>query len=116
MLFGQYLLEAEVVSEEQLLEALLVQQERRTSLPRLAFESGIVDRSSCLGALHSDDSPGFVDGLAATNQLSPFQLERLISLWRKSAPPLGMLLVELGFISDEERIAALSEFSLCPLR
>ncbi len=112
MFFGQYLLAKAAINREALLDALDRQRRSNLSLPELALQQGLIDRSranSIMVQYRMSDAPIEVI-LEQTGGLSPEQIQRLQNKQRSSWLRIGAALVEGGHLSDEEIATHLADY------
>lgn len=113
MRFGEFLVSRGTITPQQLVRALSVQHQRRPFIPELVARLGMVSNSDvAFFAEDAVDGEGrFLDWLKRTGRITDSDLQEIVRRWRRSAPPLGELLVELGEITSDERDSLLEEFS-----
>ena len=102
--FGQYLLAKSAIGREALLDALDRQRRSNLSLPELALQQGLIDRSqanSIMVFYRMSNAPIEVI-LEETGGLSSEQIHRLQNKQRSSWLRIGAALVEGGHLSEEE--------------
>ncbi len=112
MFFGQYLLAKAAINREALLDALDRQRRSNLSLPELALQQGLIDRSranSIMVQYRMSDAPIEVI-LEQSGGLSPEQVQRLQNKQRSSWLRIGAALVEGGHLSDEEIATHLADY------
>jgi CheY-specific phosphatase CheX len=112
MFFGQYLLAKAAINREALLDALDRQRRSNLSLPELALQQGLIDRSranSIMVQYRMSDAPIDVI-LEQSGGLSPEQVQRLQNKQRSSWLRIGAALVEGGHLSDEEIATHLADY------
>ncbi len=114
MQFGEYLVQNRILSAHQILKALAEQRRRRTFIPLLLVDlGGLADYR----ALHyynvaEKNSEDFLEVLLREGFISEEQCVQIRTAWMRSGPPLGKLLVELGFMNEESRAAVLEEYEV----
>ena len=112
MFFGQYLLAKAAINREALLDALDRQRRSNLSLPELALQQGLIDRSranSIMVQYRMSDAPIEVI-LEQSGGLSSEQIQRLQNKQRSSWLRIGAALVEGGYLSDEEIATHLADY------
>jgi hypothetical protein len=112
MFFGQYLLAKAAITREALLDALDRQRRSNLSLPELAVQEGLIERSranSIMVHYRMSDAPIEVI-LEETGGLSREQIQRLQNKQRSSWLRIGAALVEGGHLSEEEIGANLADY------
>ena len=94
MHFGEYLVRENILSAHQILKALDEQRKRRKFIPLLLVELGMMDdhRALKLCTISNEEHKGII---------SQQQSNRIRIARDKSGPPLGQLLVEMGFIDEQ---------------
>jgi hypothetical protein len=112
MFFGQYLLAKGVIDRDALLDALDRQRRSNRSLPDLAVQEGLIERSraSAIMAQYRMSDDPIEEILAASGGLDDDQIRRLQSKQRSSWLRIGAALVEGGHLSDEAIAANLEDF------
>ena len=112
MHFGEYLVQQKFLSAHQILKALAEQRRRRKFIPLLLVESGAMPDYQALKlcTVADQNCEDFLDVLRREGCISSQQFTQIRIAWMGSGPPLGRLLVELGFMNEETRVAALEEF------
>lgn len=112
MRFGKFLTTRGILSAAQVLAALGEQSRRRRFLPQFLAESGVVSADYALEyetAGSCADSELLADtyrqGLLTARQYNAIEMT-----WKASAPPLGEILVEQGFLSSERLQELLLEY------
>lgn len=110
-LFGEFLVEKGVVSQGDLLDALLEQQRAMTPLPEFAYKQGGVSADSMLAAFRSQQMAGkdFMSALRECAGLSQEKLDSMLDAYSSSRKPIGELLVKRG-VPLEKIIQAFDEF------
>jgi hypothetical protein len=113
MRFGEFLVSQGTITPQQLVRALAAQHQRRPFIPELVVRLGMVSNSDVAFFTEDvvDGEGRFLDWLMSTGRITEMDMEQIICRWRRSAPPLGELLVELGEITETERITSLNAFS-----
>ena len=112
MFFGQYLLAKSAINREALLDALDRQRRSNLSLPELALQQGLIDRSqanSIVVFYRMSNAPIEVI-LEETGGLSAEQIHRLQNKQRSSWLRIGAALVEGGHLSEEEIAVNLANY------
>ncbi len=112
MRLGDYLVQRKVLSAHQILKALAEQRRRRKFLPLLLVELGALEDHRALSFCSQADEQGedFLDVLLQEKFISQEQCHLIRETWMRSGPPLGRLLVELGFMDEATRQELLDEF------
>lgn len=112
MHFGDYLVQRKILSAHQILKALAEQRRRRKFLPLLLVELGALEDHRALHFCSQADQSNedFLDVLLHEGFVSQEQCELIRNTWMRSGPPLGRLLVELGFMDEGTREEVLEDF------
>ena len=105
-------MQKKVLSAHQVLKALAEQRRRRIFVPLLLVELDSMEDYRALRYYSQADhsSEAFLDVLVEEKVISKEQCARIRSTWIKSGPPLGRLLVEMGFIDEGTRVEMLDAF------
>jgi len=112
MFFGQYLLAKAAINREALLDALERQRHSNLSLPELAVQQGLIDRSqanSIMVFYRMSNAPIEII-LEQSSGLSSEQIHRLQNQQRSSWLRIGAALVEGGHLSEEEIAVNLANY------
>ena len=111
-LFGQYLLECELISTEQLTDGLRYQRSNNRVLGELAVELGLLNRQKILKILEWQLSVDKDFGQVAKEMgfLNDEQLEQLLELQQERHVYLGEALVAQGILKPAELEDALKHF------
>jgi hypothetical protein len=112
MRFGKFLTTRGVISAAQVLAALAEQARRRSFLPQLLADAGVLTPELALEydaeALRNDEEllvDSYRRGLVSARQYHALEAQ-----WRSSTPPLGEILVEQGLLTSSQLQALLAEF------
>jgi hypothetical protein len=110
-LFGEFLIDKGIVTQEVLVDALLEQLRNMPSLPEFAFKTTGIQPDLILGAfrLQVCESLSFPDALQRSTQYSPDQMKALLDSHAATRTPIGELLIKRG-IPLEQLIHAFDEF------
>jgi len=103
MHFGEYLVRENILSAHQILKALDEQRKRRKFIPLLLVELGMMDdhRALKLCTISNEEHKDVLDIMREEGIISQQQSNRIRIARDKSGPPLGQLLVEMGFIDEQ---------------
>jgi hypothetical protein len=109
---GEYLVKRKVLSAIHLLKALAEQRKRRKYLPLLLVELGALADHRALRYCSLADQKGkdFLEVLRCEGVISKAQCQQIRLTWMQSGPPIGQLLVEMGFLNRETLEMVLEEF------
>lgn len=112
MHFGEFLVHKHILSAHQVLKALQEQRRRRHFIPLLLVELGALPDYCALKFCTEADQNGedFLEIIMREGIISQQQCTQIRTTWRRSGPPLGQMLVELGLINEATLIAALEEY------
>lgn len=113
MQFGEYLVKRKILSAHHILKALAEQRRRRKFLPLLMVELNVLAdyRSLRYCTAADQNSEDFLDFLLREGIISKPQFSQLQTTWMQSGPPLGQLLVEMGFLDNDTLECVLEEFA-----
>lgn len=112
-LFGEFILEKGLLPKEQVLEALVYQIATRSSLAEIIYDHGLLGTDEQLQILSYQQYSGSdYKSSAETLGFWSLDLESKILTFqsKKGNPPLGEVLVKLGFFDMKTMTAALGEF------
>ncbi len=115
MIFGEYLVEQNIIREKDLARALEIQKTDRVPLGQLAMQNGLIDNKQLFRVLSRQRKPEEKDksfGKLAVEMeyLSQEQLESLLERQTHTNRLLGEILVSQGSVSQMELIKALKKF------
>lgn len=113
MHYGEYLVQEKILSAHHILKALQEQRRRRKYLPLLLVEIGAMEdfRALRLATIADYNQQDFLEVLDSEGIISQEQYEMIKEAWTKSGPPLGHLLVEMGYMDEQTRIDSLEQFA-----
>ena len=111
--FGHYLLKRDVITREQLLEAVAYQEEHNHKIGEFAIERGLLSQEQVSQLLSQQRSTDLLFGKLAIEQglLSAEQGQELIEMHSKQHMFLGQALVEKGFLDGDTLKRELDAFS-----
>lgn len=114
MHFGEYLVQRRVLSAHQILKALAEQNRRRKFVPLLLADQGVIPdyRVLKLWTQADDHHEDFLEILKGERFVSPEQYKLIRRSWMRSGPPLGRLLIELGWIEGKKCADMLKAFEI----
>ena len=112
MHFGEWLVKNRIVSAHQILKGLDQQRKQRHFIPLLLVEQGsLPDYQALRYCTQADQNyEDFLEVLLGEGMISQEQCALIRAAWVRSGPPLGKLLVKLGFLSEDALLEALEEF------
>ena len=115
MIFGEYLVEQNIIQQIDLSRALEIQKTDRVPLGQLAMQKGLIDNKQLFRILSRQRRPEEKDksfGKLAVEMdyLSREQLEMLLERQTHTNRLLGEILVSQGLVSQMELIKALKKF------
>ena len=116
-LFGEFLVEREYVSEENVLSALEVQSKSRIPLGQLAIQNNFLKSVDVLKILNKqrkatngNSKDKFGEIVLELGLLTENQLSELSKIQEERTPLLGKVLVDQGAMSASQLVKALKEF------
>ncbi len=112
MHFGEYLVQQNILSAHLVLKGLAEQRRRRKFVPLLLVELGALADYRALRycSIAEQSHSGFLEVLVREGFISEVQSAQIHDSWMRSGPPLGQLLVEMGFIDEQTLEEVLEEF------
>jgi len=115
VIFGEYLVEQNIIRQEDLTRALELQKTDRVPLGQLAMQKGLIDNKQLFRILSRQMKPEERDktfGKLAIEMeyLSQRQVETLLERQTHTNRLLGEILVSQGLVSQMELIKALKKF------
>ena len=115
MIFGEYLVEQNIIREKDLARALEIQKTDRVPLGQLAMQNGLIDNKQLFRVLSRQRKPeekekSFGKLAVEMEYLSQEQLESLLERQTHTNRLLGEILVSQGSVSQMELIKALKKF------
>ena len=112
MLFGDYLIEKNVITESQLLEGLLEQIERTPSYAMACYQGKLLSAHDLLLVLKEQQkkSTDFFSAAKSLQLWTDNKTVELLDILNVQRRPLGEILVEKGFIQLRELTLYLDEF------
>ena len=115
MIFGEYLVEQNIIREKDLARALEIQKTDRVPLGQLAMQKGLIDNKQLFRILSRQRKPeeknkSFGKLAVAMEYLSQEQVETLLERQTHTNRLLGEILVSQGWVSQMELIKALKKF------
>lgn len=115
MIFGEYLVEQNIIREKDLARALEIQKTDRVPLGQLAMQKGLIDNKQLFRILSRQRKPeeknkSFGKLAVAMEYLSQDQVETLLERQTHTNRLLGEILVSQGWVSQVNLIKALRKF------
>ena len=115
MIFGEYLVEQNIIQQEDLDRALEIQKTDRVPLGQLAMQKGLINNKQLFRILSRQRKPEEKDknfGRLAVEMeyLSQEQVESLLERQTHTNRLLGEILVSQGLVSQMDLIKALKRF------
>ena len=115
MIFGEYLVEQNIIREKDLARALEIQKTDRVPLGQLAMQNGLIDNKQLFRVLSRQRKPeekekSFGKLAVEMEYLSQRQVESLLERQTHTNRLLGEILVSQGSVSQMELIKALKKF------
>lgn len=111
-LFGEYLVEKEVLSSKDLVGCLMEQVERLPSLHKIIFENKFLDEDKILKAI-AFQHQAITDFRSALKHYGFWTIElesKVNSILNQHKIPLGKILVEQGYLEQDELVDHLDKF------
>ena len=111
-LFGTFLIERQVVSATQVVQALEIQNGRRETFARTAVRVGVLDTHQVLTVLDQARLSGepFEDAAVALGVATPDDVRRIAAEREKTGPRIGEILVEIGALTGPQLDLELREY------
>ncbi len=105
-------MQQKILSAHQILKALAKQRQRRKFVPLLLVEMGALAdyRALHYSSIAEQSHSGFLEILVNEGFISAQQSSQIRAAWMNSGPPLGSLLVEMGFVDELTCAEALEAF------
>ena len=115
MIFGEYLVEQNIIREKDLARALEIQKTDRVPLGQLAMQKGLIDNKQLFRILSRQRKPeernkNFGKLAVEMEYLSQEQVETLLEQQTHTNRLLGEILVSQGLVSQMDLIKALKKF------
>ena len=115
MIFGEYLIEQNIIREKDLDRALEIQKTDRLPLGQLALQKGLIDNKKLFRILSRQRKPeeknrSFGKLAVAMEYLTQDQVDTLLEQQTHTNRLLGEILVSQGWVSQMELIKALKKF------
>ena len=115
MIFGEYLVEQNIIREKDLTRALEIQKTDRVPLGQLAMQKGLIDNKQLFRILSRQRKPeerakNFGKLAVEMEYLNQEQVEALLERQTHTNRLLGEILVSQGWVSQMELIKALKKF------
>ena len=115
MIFGEYLVQKNIIRQEDLDRALEIQKTDRVPLGQLAMQEGLIDNKQLFRILSRQRKPGekeksFGKLAVEMKYLSQGQVETLLERQTHTNRLLGEILVSQGLVSQVDLIKALKNF------
>jgi len=115
VIFGEYLVERNIIREKDLARALEIQKTDRVPLGQLAMQKGLIDNKQLFRILSRQRKPeekdkSFGKLAVAMEYLSQEQVETLLERQTHTNRLLGEILVSQGWVSQMDLIKALKKF------
>jgi len=103
---GEILIEGNLVSEQQLIAALSVQENSKKPLGEILIEQGYIAREKLEGALAKQYGSKLGEILINAKVINFDQLEQALNIQRMNFHSLGDILIEFEFVTEEDLIDA----------
>lgn len=112
--FGNFLLEKNLITKDQLLKALESQKGQRLRLGTLAIHAGLLTAAEVnhIHGVQTHENKRFGDIAMELGYLSPVQIDKLLAAQTPSYLLLSQTLVDLNYLSAEDFESAMEEYQL----
>jgi hypothetical protein len=105
---GELLIESNLVSEQQLLAALAIQENNKRPLGEILIDQGYITKERLEAVLAKQTGSKLGEILISSKILNFSQLQKALDIQRMELRSLGDILIELGYVSDNDLLEALS--------
>jgi MSHA biogenesis protein MshE len=110
---GEILVESKLVTEQQLLAALSLQENNKKPLGEILIEQGYIPREQLEAALAKQYGSKLGEILISTKIINFEQLQKAMAIQQRGVRALGEILIELGYISEDNlREAQAKQYNL----
>ncbi|MBL7197269.1 MAG: hypothetical protein ISS47_04165 [Candidatus Omnitrophica bacterium] len=106
---GEILIEGNLVSEQQLLAALSMQEDSRKALGEILVEQGYISKEKLEAALAKQYGSRLGEILINAKVINFDQLQQALNIQKTGLHALGDVLIELGHVTEEDLIEAQSQ-------
>lgn len=103
---GEILIEGKLVTEQQLLAALSLQESNKKALGEILIEQGYIPREQLEAALAKQYGSKLGEILISVKTINFEQLQNAISVQQRGVRALGEILIELGYVSEADLLDA----------
>lgn len=112
--FGNFLLEKNLITKEQLIQAIEIQKGEQLRLGTLAVHAGLMTATEVnhIHALQTQKDKRFGEIAIELGYLTPVQIDKLLSSQKPSYLLLCQALVDLNYLSTEAFAKAMEEYQL----
>lgn len=112
--FGNFLLEKNLITKEQLLKAIESQKGQRLRLGTLAIHAGLLTAAEVnhIHGIQTHKNKRFGEIAMELGYLSPVQIDKLLAAQTPSYLQLSQALVDLNYLSAEDFESAMEEYQL----
>lgn len=112
--FGNFLLEKNLITKEQLIQAIEIQKGEQLRLGTLAVHAGLMTAAEVnhIHALQTQKDKRFGEIAIELGYLTPIQIDKLLSSQKPSYLLLSQALVDLNYLSTEAFAQAMEEYQL----
>jgi type IV pilus assembly protein PilB len=105
---GELLIESNLVSEQQLLAALAIQENNKRPLGEILVDQGYITKEKLETVLAKQAGSKLGEILINNKVLNFNQLQKALDIQRMELRSLGDILIELNYVSDNDLLEALS--------
>lgn len=114
-LFGGFLVEKNIISNDDLIDALDIQIKQRALIGQLAKQNKMISGKDLLRILNAMRKPGntkklFGEVAVSLGLLSIEQIDKLLETQNESSEPIGGILVSMGKMTKSQQKVLLKEF------
>jgi type IV pilus assembly protein PilB len=106
---GELLIESNLVSEQQLLAALAIQENNKKPLGEILVEQGYLTKEKLETILAKQTGSKLGEILISSKIINFNQLQKALDIQRVELRSLGDILVELGYVNNNDLLEALSK-------
>ncbi len=111
-LFGEYLIEKNIVTEDQLVDALVDQIREEPSICEITYSEKLLTTSQILSilSLQTKEKLTFIDSAKKLKAWNPDIEKKISEILQKKRIPIGQILLKKGGANFDQLINALDEF------
>jgi len=105
---GELLIESNLVSEQQLLAALAIQENNKKPLGEILVDQGYITKEKLEAVLAKQTGSKLGEILIGNKIINFSQLQKALDIQRMELRSLGDILIELGYVNEGDLLEALS--------